>query len=150
MAEGARWPAAPIERRSELNGLTARRGEIHAYQEKNLAHSYHCGRSAFRFHVLPISNISDGAGADDTSPDGAESCFNKVNGEAQHPRGRVGNPFHFTGGEIMNRKFICLLWAVLLIVGCGSSQSVKINEAARKEAETAENEAVTAYKKAGE
>lgn len=50
----------------------------------------------------------------------------------------------------MNRKIICLLWAVLLIIGCGSSQSAKINEAARKEAETAEKEAVTAYKKAGE
>lgn len=50
----------------------------------------------------------------------------------------------------MNRKTICLLWAVLLIVGCGSSQSVKFNEAARKEAETAENEAVAAYKKAVE
>lgn len=50
----------------------------------------------------------------------------------------------------MNRKIICLLWAVLLIIGCGSSQSVKINEAARKEAETAEKEAVTAYTKAGQ
>jgi hypothetical protein len=50
----------------------------------------------------------------------------------------------------MNRKIICLLWAVLLIVGCGRSQSAKINEAARMEAETAGNEAVTAYKRAGE
>jgi len=50
----------------------------------------------------------------------------------------------------MNRKIICLLWAVLFLIGCGSSQSVKINEGARKEAETAEKEAVTAYKKAGE
>jgi hypothetical protein len=50
----------------------------------------------------------------------------------------------------MNRKIICLLWAVLLIVGCGRSQSVKINEVARQEAETAENEAVAAYKKAVE
>ena len=50
----------------------------------------------------------------------------------------------------MNRKIICLLWAVLLIIGCGRSQSVKINETARKEAETAENEAVKAYKRAVE
>ena len=49
----------------------------------------------------------------------------------------------------MNLKTICLC-TVLLIVGCGSSRSAKFNEAARKEAETAENEAVTAYKKAGE
>lgn len=47
----------------------------------------------------------------------------------------------------MNRKTICLLGAVLLIVGCG--RSVKVNEAARKEAEAAENEAVTAYTRAG-
>jgi hypothetical protein len=39
----------------------------------------------------------------------------------------------------MNRNTISLLCAVLLIVGCGSSQSVKINEAARMEEETAEN-----------
>jgi hypothetical protein len=38
-----------------------------------------------------------------------------------------------------NQKTIWLLCAVLLIAGCGSSQSVKINEAARKEAQTAEN-----------
>ena len=50
----------------------------------------------------------------------------------------------------MNRKIIWLLWAGLLIVGCGSSKSVSINETARKEAETAENEAVAAYKKAVE
>ena len=50
----------------------------------------------------------------------------------------------------MNRKIICLLWAVLLISGCGSSQSAKFNEAARKEADTAENEGVTAYKRAVE
>jgi hypothetical protein len=48
----------------------------------------------------------------------------------------------------MNRKTIWLLCAVLLIVGCGSSQSGKFNEAARQEAETAENEAVAAYTKA--
>jgi hypothetical protein len=48
----------------------------------------------------------------------------------------------------MNRKTICLLWAVLLIVGCG--KSAKFNQAARMEAETAGNEAVTAYKRAGE
>jgi hypothetical protein len=47
----------------------------------------------------------------------------------------------------MNRKIICLLWAALLIAGCG--RSVKFNEVARKEAEAAENEAVTAYTKAG-
>ena len=45
-------------------------------------------------------------------------------------------------------RLICLLCAVLLIAGCGSSRSVKINEVARQEAETAENEAVAAYKKA--
>ena len=49
----------------------------------------------------------------------------------------------------MNRKTIWLLCAVLLTVGCGSSQSAKINEAARMEAETAGNEAVTAYNRAG-
>jgi len=49
-----------------------------------------------------------------------------------------------------NQKTIWLLCAVLLIAGCGRSQSVKINEAARKEAQTAENDAVTAYKRAGE
>jgi hypothetical protein len=50
----------------------------------------------------------------------------------------------------MNRKIIWLLCAVLLIIGCGKSQSAKFNEAARMEAETAGNEAVTAYRKAGE
>ena len=50
----------------------------------------------------------------------------------------------------MNRKTIWLLCAVLLIAGCGSSQSAKINEAARKEAQTAENEAVKAYTRAVE
>lgn len=48
----------------------------------------------------------------------------------------------------MNRKTICLLCAVLLIVGCGRSHSAKFNEAARMEAETAENEAVKAYTRA--
>ena len=47
----------------------------------------------------------------------------------------------------MNRKIICLLWAALLIIGCG--RSVKFNEVARKEAEAAENEASTAYNRAG-
>ena len=47
----------------------------------------------------------------------------------------------------MNRKTIWLLCVVLLIIGCG--RSVKFNEVARKEAEAAENEAVTAYTKAG-
>ena len=51
---------------------------------------------------------------------------------------------------MMNRKTIWLLCAVLLIAGCGSSQSAKINEAARKEAQTAENEAVKAYTRAVE
>jgi hypothetical protein len=50
----------------------------------------------------------------------------------------------------MNRKTIWLLCAVLLIVGCGRSQSVKFNETARKEADTAENEAVAAYTRAVE
>ena len=49
-----------------------------------------------------------------------------------------------------NQKTIWLLCAVLLIAGCGSSQSAKINEAARKEAQTAENEAVKAYTRAVE
>jgi len=49
----------------------------------------------------------------------------------------------------MNRKTIWLLCAVLLIIGCGKSQSAKFNEAARMEAETAGNEAVTAYTRAG-
>jgi hypothetical protein len=40
----------------------------------------------------------------------------------------------------MNLRTICLLCTVLLLVGCG--RSVRINEAARKEAETAGNEAV--------
>jgi hypothetical protein len=48
----------------------------------------------------------------------------------------------------MNRKIIYLLCAVLLIVGCGRSQSAKFNEVARKEADTAENEAVKAYTRA--
>lgn len=50
----------------------------------------------------------------------------------------------------MNRKFIFLLCGVLLIVGCGSSRAVKINETARKEAGMAETDAVTAYTKAVE
>ena len=50
----------------------------------------------------------------------------------------------------MNRKTLWLLCAVLLIVGCGRSQSAKFNEAARKEAETAKNEAVKAYTRAVE
>jgi len=50
----------------------------------------------------------------------------------------------------MNRKTICLLWAVLFIVGCGRLQSANINEAVRKEADTAENEAVAAYTRAVE
>jgi hypothetical protein len=49
----------------------------------------------------------------------------------------------------MNRKTIWLLCAVLLIIGCGKSQSAKFNEAARMEGETAGNEAVTAYNRAG-
>jgi len=51
---------------------------------------------------------------------------------------------------MMNRKTIWLLCAVLLIAGCGSLKPAKFNEGARQEAETAENEAVAAYKKAVE
>src|SRR4030095_15650014 len=67
----------------------------------------------------------------------AADFFERHGRSTPHSKGQARQCFY--EGEIMNLRTICLLCTVLLLVGCG--RSVKINEAVRKEAETAGNEA---------